>query len=300
MMGRNAVVGTPLGDLVQSQESSLLKILLTLDSTKTIANLRVQRLMGINSLDGKVTMETIPDKPNRSHYSCERYQFFLDAPFEIDSSCCNVMKKNPIKNYAKQTGRKPITAQMASESRLRTQQWLNNGCNGFQLKSPIINPMSFWFEQDVLAYIYENKLPINPVYGDVVIDYGNQLDGQMDLSQFGILELERPTLKTTGAKRTGCFACGFGMHRERCAEMSRIQNIIDYSNPNLADWMLRGGHFDENGLWKPYKGLGMWFIIEWTNLHGNLKTWYPNREHYLKTYMTDETRAYLENSNRTK
>ena len=46
-----------------------------------------------------------------------------------------------------------MTAQMASESRLRTSQWLKNGCNGFNMKSPISNPMSFWTEQDVLLYI---------------------------------------------------------------------------------------------------------------------------------------------------
>ena len=123
-----------------SQGSSLLNTLLTQDYSKTIDNLRVQRLMGINRTDGKATMENIPSKADRSAFSCERYQFFLDAPFEVGNQCCNVMKKNPMKKYAKETGRRPITAQMASESRLRAQKWLNSGCNGFDLKSPISNP----------------------------------------------------------------------------------------------------------------------------------------------------------------
>jgi len=50
--------------------------------------------MGINRKDGKATMENIPSSlPDRSMFSCERYQFFLDAPFEISNQCCKVMSK---------------------------------------------------------------------------------------------------------------------------------------------------------------------------------------------------------------
>jgi 3'-phosphoadenosine 5'-phosphosulfate sulfotransferase (PAPS reductase)/FAD synthetase len=251
--------------------------------------------MGINRTDGKATMETIPSEANRSQFSCERYQFFLDAPFEISNMCCSVMKKSIMKDYQKKTHRNPITAQMASESRLRTQVWLKQGCNAFDAKKPISNPMSFWFEQDILEYIYENHLPINPVYGDVVIDYEgmNQVDGQMSFADLGIFDLERPMFKTTGMRRTGCFACGYGMHHENCPEKSRIQMIIDYSNPKMADWMLRGGHFNDNGLWEPYQGLGYCFVIEWINKAGGFKMWYPNRVHYL-SQLPDECWRYLE------
>lgn len=34
-------------------------------------------------------------------YNKSKYKFFLDAPFEISSMCCKVMKKQPIKEYAK-------------------------------------------------------------------------------------------------------------------------------------------------------------------------------------------------------
>ena len=51
---------------------------------------------------------------------------------------------------------------------LWTMNWLKNGCNGFDMKSPISNPMSFWTEQDVLEYIYHNGIPIADVYGEVV------------------------------------------------------------------------------------------------------------------------------------
>ena len=187
--------------------------------SQTIDNFRIQRLMGILPLTGKATMENIPSKGDRSAYSCVRYQFFLDAPFEISAACCSVMKKAPAKKYQKETGRVPMTAQMASESRLRTQIWLKQGCNAFDAKKPMSNPMAFWTEQDVLLYIYQNHLPICSVYGDVVKEQGQ--DGQMDLEDyFGkeLFDLDRPTLKTTGCNRTGCMFCGYGCHLEKPGE----------------------------------------------------------------------------------
>ena len=196
----------PHGDSEQSTESSLLKTLLMRGFETVIDNLRIQRLMGINTLTGKVTMENIPSKEeqhlrDRSMFSCERYQFFLDAPFEISNQCCTVMKKEPMHRYQKETGRNPMTAEMASESRLRTQVWLNNGCNMFDLKNPKSTPMAFWTEQDVLLYIYENHIPIAPPYGEIVKE--NEVDGQLDFADLEIFDLGRPILKTTGCDRTG-------------------------------------------------------------------------------------------------
>ena len=154
----------------------------------------------------------IPSK-DRSTYSLEAYKFMLDAPFEISNKCCNVMKKDPAHRYAKETGRMPITAQMASESRLRTQVWLKQGCNAFDSKNPISNPMSFWTEQDVLLYIKTHNLPICSVYGEVVTD--DEEMGQMQLSDYEgmeLFELENQPLHCTGCDRTGCVLCGFGAH----------------------------------------------------------------------------------------
>lgn len=278
-----------------SQESELLKALLKKDYGRTIDNLRVQRLMGINKKDGKVTKESIPSLPDRSIFSCERYQFFLDAPFWIANHCCGVMKKSPAHRYHKDTGRNAITAQMASESRLRAQQWINNGCNGFDLKYPISNPMSFWFDQDVLIYLKMNNIKPCEVYGEIVSN--DEVTGQMNLNDIigtEIFDLGRPTLETTGCKRTGCFACGFGIHHENTKEKSRIQNIIDFSNPKLADWMLRGGHFRESdGMWEPYQGLGYWFVLTWISKYGGFDTWFPNKEYYIEKYSTPETDFYL-------
>ena len=178
----------------------------------------------------------IPDK-DRSMFSMEKYKFFLEAPFEISNKCCNVMKKDPAHRYTKETGRYFMTAEMASESRLRTQNWIEHGCNGFDLKIPKSMPMSFWVEQDILTYIKINNLPICSIYGDVVIDNGGQAEGQMSFSDIegwdksGISDMERPLLKTTGCRRTGCVVCSFGAHCEK-KEESRFLRLKE-THPGL-------------------------------------------------------------------
>lgn len=224
-------------------------------------------------------------------YNKERYKFFLDAPFEISDHCCSIMKKVPMHNYAKKTGKMPMTAQMASESRLRTTNWLKNGCNGFDMKSPISNPMSFWTEQDVLEYIYHNHVPIASVYGEVVAGYGKKKpkENTMDM---GIFDIDKPVFDTTGCDRTGCVYCGFGCHREKSPNRWELAEKL--SNPALIDYMMRGGAFDEKGIWKPdSRGLGFWFVVEWINVHGKLHIVMPHREEYLERYMTEGTKKLL-------
>lgn len=199
--------------------------------------------------------------PNKSLFSQEKYKFFLDAPFEISNKCCNIMKKNPAHKYSKETGRMPILATMAEESRLRTQKWLQNGCNGFDMKEPVSTPMAFWTEQDVLRYIKEKNIPICSVYGDIVTeDSGDQLKGQLDISDFGLSKDTRK-LKTTGCDRTGCMFCGFGCHLEKESRFVRMKQ----THPKQYDYIMRP---------KEQGGLNYKEVIDWINEHGNLNIRY--------------------------
>ena len=161
------------------------------------------------------------------------------------------MKKSVVHAYKKY----PITAQTAEESRLRTQQWLKNGCNGFNMKRPISNPMSFWKEQDVLQYIKQNNLPIASVYGSVVDQY--------DYEQLSFFEeCSQCALKTSGVARTGCVFCGYGLHLEK--EPTRFQQLKQ-THPKLYSYCMEGGEYVD-GVWKPNKkGLGMRHVFEELN-----------------------------------
>lgn len=197
-------------------------------------------------------------------FNKEKWKFMLDSPYEISHMCCVMLKKNPIKKYEKESNRKPITATMANESVQRTTQWLVNGCNGFQLKRPISNPMSFWTEQDILLYIKENDLSICSVYGDVVPDWDktDDVEGQMtisDLEGFNNMELfdaERPPLKTTGCKRTGCMLCGFGCHLNHDDRFLQLKE----THPKMYALL----DVIKNN------GITMREAIEWLKEHGNL------------------------------
>lgn len=140
-------------------------------------------------------------------FGCKRYAFMLEAPFEISSKCCDVMKKGPIHSYNKETGRYPILGSTTSESRLRTQKWLQHGCNGFDMKSPISNPMSFWVEQDVLQYIIQNELKIASVYGDIVACSDEVFIRDKDLKEiFGFDITEENSRQRDAIEQAVCFA----------------------------------------------------------------------------------------------
>lgn len=136
----------------------------------------------------------------------------IDAPFEVNNYCCDVMKKQPFKRFEKETGRKPIIATMAVESWLRLNRYCaNGGCNAFNLKRPNRQPMAFWTEQDVYRYIVEYGVEIPSVYGDIVQNAKGEFE-------------------TTGVHRTGCVFCMFGVDQEK--EPNRFQQL-EQTHPKL-------------------------------------------------------------------
>ena len=197
-------------------------------------------------------------KEEKGQYSDipQKYKFLIDAPFKISDRCCYVMKKAPAHEYATKSGRMPITAQMAEESRLRERVWLRWGCNVFDARHPVSNPMSFWTEQDVLKYIKDNNIQIASVYGEVVyVDAtGNQYNEVIDES--GV------QLCTTWLKRTGCMFCGYGCHLEK--DEGRFCKMKK-THPKQYNYIM-----------KPWNegGLGFKDVIDWMNENGDLNIKY--------------------------
>lgn len=120
------------------------------------------------------------------------WQYLLNAPFAISGQCCDVMKKRPIHVFDAETGLKTFTGEMAVDSRLRLENYLQTGCNAFDSGRPKSMPLGFWVEADIWEYLHTNNVPYSPIYD-------------------------------MGFTRTGCMFCMFGVHLE--PEPNRFQKM---------------------------------------------------------------------------
>ena len=141
----------------------------------------------------------------------DQWQYLIDAPFKIDSRCCDVMKKDPFIRYEKETGRKPYIGLMASEGANRELNWLRHGCNSFEHKRPTSHPISFWLEEDIWEYLKTYNIPYATIYDN-------------------------------GWDRTGCVWCAFGAHTEE--EPNRFQRLA-VTHPKLHQYCINDLGFAE-------------------------------------------------------
>ena len=201
---------------------------------------RVANILELKDKQGNIRKVKEGEK---SAYSCEKYQWLLNADFLISSQCCYHMKKSPLHRFEKESNLKPIVATMADEGRQRKMAWLRTGCNAFEGKIQS-KPMSFWTEQDVLQYIDIMELEVAPVYGNLLYSNGKYY--------------------FDGCQRTGCIFCGFGCHLEH--EPNRFQRLKE-THPKLYDYCMGGGEYNEDGVWQPNtKGLGMKHVMDFINV----------------------------------
>ena len=208
----------------------------------SMINMKVAKVAGVLTKDNRVA-RNIP-KGNKSGFSQAKWRFLLDADFKISDKCCYHMKKAPMSKYEKQSGKKPIIATMTEDSLLRRSVWLKVGCNAFDGKRKMSKPMSFWTEQDVLQYIDEHDINYCSVYGDLIKNNGEY--------------------SFSGCKRTGCVFCGFGCHLEPPPNRFKL---LKESHPQLYNYCIGGGEYDEDGWWHPSKnGLGMSHILDFINV----------------------------------
>lgn len=200
-----------------------------------------------------------------NRYSMAKWKPLRDSNIPISHKCCDVMKKKPAKAFEKKTGMKPIVATMACESQNRRTAWLRHGCNAFESKRPISQPMSFWTEQDVLEYIKIFMQPtIEVLWEQAQFSHGTiRRKARKQLKKINyiryayasvygeILQDDKGKYYTTGCDRTGCVFCGFGCHLEK--EQNRFQRL-KVTHPKLWDYCMRD--------WSE-GGLGMRSVLEY-------------------------------------
>ena len=166
---------------------------------------------------------------------------YKKPPFKVSSRCCEIMKEKPCDLWAKEHNSKPFLGLMASEGGRRQDALEEHGCNYFGKTTIRSAPFAPFLRQDLLQLALDLNVPVPEIYGHI----------------------ERgPTgnLYTTGAQRTGCEMCGFGVHMEK--RPHRFDKLYD-RNPKAWDYWMNSVCTDENG--KQYGwGLVLDYIgVEW-------------------------------------
>ncbi len=140
------------------------------------------------------------------------------APFKVSAKCCHYLKEKPCEDWAKEHNSVPYLGLMASEGGRREKTLMINGCNYFGKTTIRSCPFAIFDRQDLLRLAIDLHVPVPEIYGEIVRDP----DG---------------TLRTTGAQRTGCSMCGFGVQLEK--RPHRFDRLFE-SNPKEWDyWMHR-------------------------------------------------------------
>lgn len=117
---------------------------------------------------------------DESKFSKKHYAWLMDAPFRISSECCTVLKKKPMEEYAKRTGRAPIIGTKGTDSRLRMTNLRQYG----EIVKDKCMPLGIWTDEDIWSYIHAHNLPYSPIYDK-------------------------------GYRATGCIFCAFGIMQDK-------------------------------------------------------------------------------------
>ena len=118
------------------------------------------------------------------------------APFPVSNKCCLYMKEKPCEKWAKEHNSRPFLGLMVSEGGQREDALTEHGCNYFGKTTIRSAPFAPFLRQDLLQLALDLNVPVPEIYGKIL----RKPDG---------------SLYTTGAQRTGCSMCGFGVHMEK-------------------------------------------------------------------------------------
>ena len=146
-------------------------------------------------------------------------------PFKVSSRCCEIMKEKPCDLWATEHNSKPFLGLMASEGGRRQEALEEHGCNYFGKTTIRSAPFAPFLRNDLLQLALDLNVPVPEIYGSIERDINGNL-------------------YTTGAQRTGCEMCGFGIHMEK--RPHRFDKLYD-RNPKAWDYWMNNVCTDENG-----------------------------------------------------
>jgi 3'-phosphoadenosine 5'-phosphosulfate sulfotransferase (PAPS reductase)/FAD synthetase len=138
----------------------------------------------------------------------DKVQVFLKRKgLKISSKCCYYLKKKPMKDWQKKSGKKvAIMGVRAEESQVRRTVWVRKGCIYETKDQVVVNPIIFFTHKDIEEYAKRHNIRFADIY-------------------------------YKGMKRNGCFCCGFGCH------MVEENNFIKLKELNPQLWATVTNHW---------------------------------------------------------
>lgn len=138
--------------------------------------------------------------------------------FLVSNKCCLYMKEKPCDRWAKEHKSRPFLGLMASEGGQREEALIEHGCNYFGKTVIRSAPFAPFLRKDLLQLALDLEVPVPEIYGTIE----RKPDG---------------TLYTTGAQRTGCSMCGFGIHMEK--RPHRFDKLRERNEKEWEFWMYK-------------------------------------------------------------
>lgn len=133
-----------------------------------------------------------------------KWHYLLDEDFITTDRCCDILKKDPIKKFEKETGLKPINGVTTSESNQRKIRYIKNGgCINWSEGKEVCSLLSLFTEDNIWECIDKFNIEICSIY------YPKEIDREI----------------VEGEYRTGCAWCLFGLHCES-KENNRITRLF--------------------------------------------------------------------------
>lgn len=155
---------------------------------------------------------------------------YKEAPFLVSNKCCYYLKEKPADDWAKEHKSHAFLGLMASEGGQREEGIVDHGCNYYGKTVMRSCPFGSFLRNDVLQLalemdhwyhehldVFEKRFHEQP--------YGRHKDGtpkeyipvkSIVPAIYGTIRRDPDgNLYTTGAQRTGCSMCGFGIHMEK-------------------------------------------------------------------------------------
>lgn len=167
------------------------------------------------------------------------------APFLVSNKCCLYIKEKPCDRWAKEHKSRPFLGLMASEGGQREEALTEHGCNYFGKGVIRSAPFAPFLRQDLLQLALDLNAPVPEIYGEIA----RKMDG---------------TLYTTGAQRTGCSMCGFGVHMEK--RPHRFDQLRVRNPKEWEFWMYRCCTDPETGEKFGWGRVLDYIGVEWENV----------------------------------